>query len=318
MATLLKLARESMQDFVRPSNRTDRCSCCWHFDHVYRPRCVKDLASARESLARYSSRYWQHCEWPAREGDDPAARLEAQLRCSIAYISTHTNRFREEVHADTPYAQLLDLHQEEAHLVAALRERRTELECFQWHFSAVARQAAVAYTRERDLAAGVCYMRYDFKQCVSLPVGPDKQGLWFYPSFKNECSVLGVVLCYRGAGRVLERQCHTLLTGNVLTHSPQSACMQLRRVLEHIPAHVKVLDCWQDAGGHFRAYIMMYFLCCTLLLEESRFQEVWVNVDAEEHGKGSVDAHFGTLTHCLNEAKANRIVANAADFVPTS
>ena len=62
-------------------------------------------------------------------------------------------------------------------------------------------------------------MRYDYKEMVRLPVGPDEPESWFYPEFQTEVTVLAGLMVYINPQGVREVHYHTMVT-NVIEHNP--------------------------------------------------------------------------------------------------
>ena len=310
LRSLYRIASKYCYEYVKPKKITDFCDICYHYDCKFLTHLKRLLQQCYASLHGFMASYFDEIgtEW-LRHLDVSSDEFFELFGKLVHHISTHADNYPERRAAEVPYKSRLDLHNAEASTLNNLRDAHSDLKYFRWHFQTMARQAAVTISRFHCPMPSSVHLRYDYKELVRLPVGPKEPGSWFYSDYQTEITVLGGVMVFVNEQGVREVHYHTMVT-NVIEHTPTTTIIFLRKMLEFLPPHCKVLDLWEDAGNHFRAYEVLYFQLGDVFDEHDRIDEVHVNLDPEHHGKGPCDAHFGVCDHWKNIYAADREIAD--------
>jgi len=166
-----------------------------------------------------------------------------------------------------------------------------------------------------NLEPGHAVVWFDWMQYVTIPLASVSAGDMYYGTARMEISVFGVVLLLnRGSGI---ETINVILVSEILDHTTLFSTIMLDRIVTMLTGmgawqHVAL---WCDCGPHFRSFEMLAYL------EETWFGKlgcpVSLNLFAEKHGKGLVDALFGQLRGWIRQylMGGDKIIKTMAELV---
>ena len=114
-----------------------------------------------------------------------------------------------------------------------------------------------------------------------------EKGSWWYATARLSVTVLTVIVWSKAGGR-----CYYTYASHCLEQSSQFALTCVRDALDRADAATFQRQVvWADCGPHFRSSRFLGEVLVTAVEERPRLLVSEVNLFAEGHGKGPVDAH---------------------------
>ena len=164
-------------------------------------------------------------------------------------------------------------------------------------------------------AVGDLDIQLDFKENVTVPLGPGHAQDWFWATARRSITTLGFCVTHLSAERkVVTRYFHYLTY--ILDHSQLFAALALKDLLRRLGlpgAPFQKLHVWADCGTHFRGYLFLWELRSVCL--EFGLAEAVLHLYAEHHGKGRCDGQFGLQRRWTDEWAEKHVIKNLEDLI---
>ena len=238
--------------------------------------------------------HWKHFQ--TRSYDTELARCRAYYN----YVDNHTVRYRQELNKAKVKSLIFNLHEAEAGLLHELRWIQKVVAAYEFHQRSALRQKEELQKQLGALKEGTAIAWLDWKQNVTLPLAYCATGDQYWATARMEASVLGFILFEGKQGSPPAKTAVILIT-DVIEHTALAATLQFEELVRPLlPSNLKQLHIWADVGPHFRCWDFVAYI--NKLASTSRQTSYTINFFAEKHGKGQVDALFGSVNRWLDRA----------------
>ena len=207
------------------------------------------------------------------------------------------------------------LNSSQADASHALGQQLSVLNAASHHFHSMKRQHDHREKMLANPAAGDLDIQLDFKENVTVPLGPEHAQDWFWATARRSITTLGFCVTHLSAERrVVTHYFHDLTY--ILDHSQLFAALALKDLLRRLGlpgAPFQRLHVWADCGTHFRGYLFLWELRSVCL--EFGLAVAVLHLYAEHHGKGRCDGQFGLQRRWTDEWAEKHVIKNLEDLI---